>query len=61
LLPSLHLTFTLAAATGGGGDPVNSTMGTITTWLVAAGGGIATIGVIVGLMFHSIGNSNRRS
>ena len=57
LLAFLHFTLTLAAAGGGaaGSNPVGAPMNTITTWLVAAGGGIATIGLIVGFMFHSVG------
>ena len=56
MLSLLHYTITLAAAGGAGtANPVSSPMSTITTWLVAAGGGIATIGLIVGFMFHSIG------
>jgi hypothetical protein len=56
MLAVLHLTLTVAAAGGGSvASPVTAPISTITTWLVAAGGRTATIGLIVGFMFHSLG------
>ncbi len=56
MLALLHFTLTLAAASGGdAASPVSAPISTITTWLVAAGAGTATIGLIDGFMFHSVG------
>lgn len=56
MLAFLHSTLTLAAAAGGAAaDPVQQPISTITTWLVAAGGGVAAIGFVVGMMVHAVG------
>ena len=56
MLPFIHFTLTLAAAgRGATPDPVKAPIDTLTTWLVAAGGGVAAIGFVVGMMVHAVG------